>query len=149
VGAFLISALLVAKPRCDSDATTCGRNYLPCPENGNCSNGHFYGCRDDGIPVNGTHDIFCVLPDTEDEAAWTLTSDIKHFLKHTPVVSPLSDLVVVLKKPRSRIVRAVNFTGTHTVSRSGKVIAAVSLLPIASGLGVFGIILSATANAFD
>jgi hypothetical protein len=49
--------------------------------------------------VNGTHDIFCVLPATEDALAWELVNDMKVFSKNAPVVSSFADLEVVLKEP--------------------------------------------------
>jgi hypothetical protein len=104
---------LFPRPFCDTGTTICPWCYAPCPVNGNCSGGVFLGCIDDALQVNGPESFYCILPETEDPEAWSITRDVRAKLRHLPVMLTLERLAAEISKPPSIIARAVNFTGSH------------------------------------
>jgi hypothetical protein len=119
---LLVSARFLPRPFCDSAAGTCENGHLLCPVNGNCSNGVFHGCIGAAFQINGTNDVFCILPGTDEAAAWAIKNDVQLVLKDLPVMLPLDRIVPQMKDyPASAIATAVNFTGSHIVLPSGEI----------------------------
>jgi hypothetical protein len=120
---LIILAEFIPSPYCDSDVESCPWCYTRCPLNGNCSKGIFQGCVEGAIQVNGTKAFFCILPNTDDAQALSITNNITALLKKMPVLLSIDRLAQHTQEPHELAIlaRAVNFTGTHKVDATGEI----------------------------